>query len=148
MNRIIVFFLLGIALPGALFAQQLSRAEREAIMEVFAMQEKAWNEGDIDAFMEGYLKSDELVFVGASGPKYGWQTTKDNYHARYPDRTAMGKLKFDILRMNKIDKKTAFVIGKFYLTRTIGDLSGYFTLVWKKIGGKWVIISDHTSSEG
>jgi len=29
--------------------------------------------------MEGYLKSDKLVFSGASGPIYGWEATKERY---------------------------------------------------------------------
>ncbi len=128
-------------------AQELSQRDREAIMKVFKDQENAWNEGDVDAFMEGYWRSDELVFVGASGPTYGWQNTLDNYKIRYPDRVAMGKLEFDILKLRKIDKKTVFVIGKFHLSRSIGDLEGTFTLVWKKLKGQWLIVSDHTSAE-
>lgn len=128
-------------------SQKLYQTDKDAIMQVFQAQEDAWNAGEIDTFMEGYWKSDELAFVGASGPTYGWQNTLDNYKKRYPNRTAMGKLKFEILKLRKIDKKTAFIIGTFHLTRTIGDLSGYFTLVWRKINGKWLIVSDHTSSE-
>jgi hypothetical protein len=29
-----------------------------------------------------------------------------------------------------------------------GDLSGHYTLVWQKIAGKWLIISDHSGAEG
>jgi ketosteroid isomerase-like protein len=32
------------------------------------------------------------------------------------------------------------------LKRTIEDSYGHFTLIWKKINDKWLIISDHTSS--
>jgi hypothetical protein len=37
------------------------------------------------------------------------------------------------------------VIGKWHLRRSIGDAGGHFTLVFKKINGRWVIISDHSS---
>ncbi|MEZ4829900.1 MAG: hypothetical protein R3C61_27000 [Bacteroidia bacterium] len=46
------------------------------------------------------------------------------------------------MRLEKLDKSTAFLIVHLKRDRR---LSGYFTLVWKKIGGKWVIVSDHTS---
>ena len=59
----------------------------------------------------------------------------------------MGTLKFDILDLRKIDKNTVILIGKFHLDRTIGDMQGHFTLIWKKIDGRWVIISDHSSAE-
>ncbi|MEZ4773753.1 MAG: nuclear transport factor 2 family protein [Bacteroidia bacterium] len=126
-------------------AQTLSSGDKTAIMAVFLDQEKAWNAGDVDRFMEGYWKSDSLTFIGSSGITYGWTQTRDNYKKRYPDRTAMGTLSFKILRLEKLDKNTAFLIGTFHLKREIGDLGGYFTLVWKKIKGKWVIVSDHTS---
>ncbi|MEM6347490.1 MAG: nuclear transport factor 2 family protein [Bacteroidota bacterium] len=114
-------------------------------MKALQDQQKAWNQADIPTFMEGYWKSDSLVFVGASGPQYGWQTTHDNYFVRYPNKTAMGQLEFSVLRLEKLGSKSAFMIGKWYLTRDIGDVGGHFTLVWKKIDGRWLIVSDHTS---
>ena len=53
--------------------------EKEAILEVMSQQEQDWNNGDIDAFMQGYWQSDSLMFVGKNGIKYGWQTTLENY---------------------------------------------------------------------
>ena len=111
------------------------------------VQQKAWNEGDIDTFMEGYWKSDELQFVGGNGPTYGWQATKDGYKRRYPSREAMGKLSFDIINTNRRDKKVISLVGKFTLTRTIGDLSGHFLLIFQKIKGEWLIVADFTASE-
>ena len=63
----------------------------------------------------------------------------------YPTQEAMGKLKFDVLQLTPLSKDSYFLTGKYYLTRTIGDASGMFTLIFKKIKGKWVIIYDHTS---
>ena len=40
----------------------------------------------------------------------------------------------------------AFLIGEYYLTRSTENSNGYFTLFWKKIDNKWLIISDHTSA--
>jgi ketosteroid isomerase-like protein len=37
------------------------------------------------------------------------------------------------------------VIGKWHLKREAGDLSGHFTLLWKKIKGQWLIVADHSS---
>ena len=139
---------------GALFIcfsvssqEKLSKKDKKAILEVFKMTEDAWNEGDIEQFMEGYWKSDKLVFVGAAGPTYGWEATRERYLKGYPDREAMGKLSFEILDINKIDTRTVLFIGKFHLDRTIGDLNGCYTLVWQKINGKWLMIADHSSSE-
>ena len=135
------------AILSACTQKQLTDTEKNEIMQVFLKTEEAWNEGDLDNFMEGYWKSDRLVFVGSSGPTYGWESTLENYKKGYPDRETMGRLKFETLDLYKIDKNSVIMIGKFHLTRTIGDLSGHYTLVWQKIENSWVIISDHSSSE-
>lgn len=124
----------------------ISENETQQIEALLAKQVKAWNEGNLEKFMETYLNSEELVFVGSRGPSYGWQATLDNYKKGYPNTEAMGKLEFTILNISKIDKKTVLVIGKFDLARTIGDLSGYYTLVIQEINKEWLIISDHSSS--
>ncbi|WP_394995781.1 YybH family protein [Emticicia sp.] len=121
-------------------------SERQAVLKVLARQNDNWNKGNIDAFMEDYWKSDSLMFIGSKGVVYGWKATLDRYHKSYPDLATMGKLKFDILKTDFHSKTTCWVLGKWYLTRPEkGDVGGYFTLVLKKIGGKWLIISDHTS---
>ena len=125
---------------------QLKPHEVKEIHGVMDKQLEAWNKGDIESFMEGYWKSDRLVFVGAAGPTYGWQPVKENYYKRYPDLTAMGKLQFTVIELSKLDENCAFQIGKFHLTRTIGNLEGYFSLIWKKIDGRWVVVSDHTTA--
>lgn len=125
-------------------AQQSS--DQKDIMQLLMKQEADWNAGNVDAFMEGYWKSDSLAFIGAKGPTYGWQNTLNNYKVRYPDRVTMGTLKFTILRLNPLDKNAYFVIGQWHLTRPEkGDIGGHFTLVFRKIGSKWLIVSDHTS---
>lgn len=120
-------------------------AQSTTIRRIMAAQEVAWNRGDLAAFMDGYWQSDSLRFIGSRGLTYGWQTTLDNYRKSYPDRETMGTLKFTILSVEKLSRRSAYVIGKWQLTRSKGDLSGHYTLLWKKINGKWVIVADHSS---
>jgi len=119
--------------------------ETAAIRTVMDKQVSDWNNGDIDAFMKGYWKNDSLLFVGSKGPNYGWQTTLENYKKRYPDTTVMGKLDFTFLEIKLLSADHAFVLGKWHLARTIGDIGGHFTLLFRKIKGQWYIIADHTS---
>ena len=119
--------------------------DEQAVRAVLQLQTTAWNQGNIDAFMQSYWKSDSLLFVGKTGPTYGWQNTLEGYKKRYPDTTAMGKLQFTLLQLKPLGTEYYFVLGKFHLQRTIGDLSGIFTLLFRKLHGQWVIISDHTS---
>ena len=126
---------------SSLFAQS---GDEEAIRKVLNNQEAAWNSGNIEDFMKSYWVSDSLVFVGKS-VTYGWQETLDNYKKRYPDTVAMGKLLFKLLEIKPLSPAYYFVIGKWHLLRSIGNLEGYFTLLFKKIHGQWVIITDHSS---
>ena len=123
-----------------------SNKDADAIMQVLNIQTSAWNQGNIDQFMVGYWQSDSLMFIGKSGLSYSYHTALNNYKKSYPDLAAMGKLKFDILKIKPLGKKHCFVVGKWHLTRPEkGDVGGQFSLVFEKIKRKWVIIADHTS---
>ena len=126
--------------------ESVSAKDSLAIMKVMKFQENAWNSGDINSFMEGYIKSDELVFSGKSGPVYGWNETRNRYLKNYPDTQTMGQLKFSVNKIRSVSSDVAFLIGEYYLTRSTEDSYGHFTLFWKKINNKWLIISDHTSA--
>lgn len=125
---------------------KISKKEKLKIENLLAKQVDAWNEGKLEKFMETYWNSEKLSFVGSRGSTFGWQQTLDNYKKGYPDKTAMGNLKFTILHISKIERKSVYVIGKFDLTREIGNMSGYYTLVIQKFGNEWLIVSDHSSS--
>lgn len=131
-------------LPVTLLAQR-NRAEENAIRQVMNTQQEAWNHADIETFMEGYWKSDSLKFIGRNGITYGWQTTLDNYKKSYPTPDAMGKLTFTILTLDILSETSAFMIGRWHLKRASDEPGGHFTLLWRKINGKWVIVADHTS---
>ena len=126
--------------------ESVSLKDSLAIMKMMKFQENAWNSGDINSFMEGYIKSDELVFSGKSGPVYGWNETRNRYLKNYPDTQTMGQLKFTVNKIRSVSSDVAFLIGEYYLTRSTEDSYGHFTLFWKKINNKWLIISDHTSA--
>lgn len=119
--------------------------DKQAILKVLHTQQLAWNRGDIDDFMQGYWKSDSLLFVGKEAPTYGWQTTLDHYKKSYPDKAAMGQLTFTIIQVKLLDPKNAFVLGGWKLDREKDTPGGYFTLWFRKINGKWKIVCDHTS---
>ncbi|MFN0034755.1 MAG: YybH family protein [Saprospiraceae bacterium] len=136
-------FALLFSLSAALAAAQ--SADHRAVRQIMAEQEAAWNRADLETFMAGYWKSDSLRFIGSQGLTYGWQQTLDNYKKGYPDPDAMGTLRFTILSVEILSKRSAFVIGKWHLARKAGDLSGHYTLLWRKIKGKWYIVADHSS---
>jgi len=119
--------------------------DKQAILKVLYTQQAGWNKGDITAFMQGYWKSDSVIFMGKNGPNYGWQNTLDHYKKAYPDKSIMGQLTFSKVDIKQLDATNAFVIGAWHLKRAKGDVGGWFTLLFRKIKGEWKIVVDHTS---
>jgi ketosteroid isomerase-like protein len=134
--------LLFVFLSSVSFSQS---KDESAIRSVLQKQENEWNKGNLENYMQGYWKNDSVMFIGKSGITYGWQKTLNNYKKGYPNKEAMGKLNFTLLEMKPISKEYYFVVGQWHLQRTIGDLQGIFTLLFKKINGKWFIVADHSS---
>ncbi len=120
-------------------------SDHNDILKLLETQRQAWNKGDMEGYMQGYEQSDSLVFVGKSGPEYGWKTTLDNYKKAYPNKSAMGILTFDIKKVKIISADHAFVLGAWNLKREKDEPKGFFTLLLKKIDGKWKVIADHSS---
>lgn len=117
----------------------------KAIRNLLAEQTAAWNRGDLENFMNGYWESDSLMFIGKSGVTYGWSNTLNNYKKGYPDTAAMGKLTFTLIQVKKLSSKYYHVTGKWFLRRSIGDIGGHYTLLFRRINGRWLIIADHSS---
>jgi ketosteroid isomerase-like protein len=129
----------------ALYCQSIFAQDKLAVLKVIEDQRIAWNKGDLEGYMQGYWKSDSLVFVGKTAPLYGWQSTIERYKRTYPDKKAMGLLTFDILQVNILDASNAFVLGGWHLKRDKDAPGGYFTLWFRKINWEWKIVCDHTS---
>jgi hypothetical protein len=139
-----LIFLITLLIPLTLLSQP-TKNNYQSISEVMADQQVAWNQSNLESFMQGYWKSDSLKFIGRNGITYGWQTTLDNYRKNYPTPEAMGTLTFTIVSLEMLGNDAAFMIGRYHLKRTSDEPSGFFTLLWRKINNQWVIVSDHTS---
>lgn len=116
-----------------------------AIEEVLRLQAEAWNAGEIERFMEHYWKSDELTFSAGGETTRGWQSTLDRYRQRYPTAEKMGRLTFDHLEINSLGDSAALVLGQWHLARDPDALDGNFSLILRKLDGRWQIVHDHTS---
>ncbi|MDX2048810.1 MAG: DUF4440 domain-containing protein [Chitinophagaceae bacterium] len=138
-------FLLFVSFFFCLLSSLAQPADEKEILGILDKQTQAWNSGNIDNFMVGYWENDSLMYIGKSGVTYGYQNTLDNYKKNYGDTAKMGKLAFNILHLKKISADAYFVVGKWFLKRNIGDAGGHYTLLFRKIKGRWVIVADHSS---
>ena len=120
--------------------------EIQRILAVLYAQQDAWNNGDIDGFMQGYWRSEQLRFASGGSITRGWQATRDRYHARYTDRTIMGTLAFTDLEVDLLSSDAAIVHGAWALEREADRPNGLFTLVLRQMDGRWKVVSDTTTS--
>lgn len=116
-----------------------------SIRKVLQTQQRAWNAGDIEQFMESYWKSDDLTFSSGGQLTRSWQATLENYNRKYPSRSDMGTLTFQNLEVTLLGPDAAFVLGDWQIRRESENLRGNFTLVFRRLSDKWVIVHDHTS---
>jgi len=144
MRKARILTLVLIFLAGGYTAKSQSTDEK-SIRKILADQTYYWNQGNIDSFMVGYWNNDSLMFIGKSGVTYGYTNTLNNYKRGYSDTAQMGKLTFNILQVKKLSSDHYFVVGKWFLKRSVGDIGGHYTLLFRKIKGQWVIVADHSS---
>jgi ketosteroid isomerase-like protein len=116
------------------------------IESVLHAQQEAWNRGDIDAFMKGYWRSEETVFVSGDEVTRGWQKVLDRYKKKYPDRAKMGTLTFSNLEITPLSADAAVALGAWKLKRANDEPHGRFTLIFRRLPEGWRIVHDHTSA--
>lgn len=120
--------------------------EKQEIARVLYAQQGAWNEGDIDTYLKGYIKSDELRFVSRSGVDRGYSGVEAMYKRGYNNPDDMGLLTFELSEIKLLGENYASVIG-LYMQEFPNkkERRGRFTLILKKTEKGWKIIQDHTS---
>ncbi len=116
----------------------------EDIHRILGQQEAAWNDGNLEGFMQAYWRSPDLTFSSGGRVLKGWKATLEHYRRRYPDRNAMGRLHLGELEIIPLGPDAALVLGRWRLELD-QPIGGAFTLVWRRTDGRWVIIHDHTS---
>ncbi len=125
--------------------RQPSQPGEHPVLAILRDQQSAWNDGDIERFMQHYWKSDRLTFSSTGKTTRGWDNTLANYRRRYPSVEKMGKTRFENLEVFPLGENAALVLGQWFLSRQPDPLQGNFSVVFQQIEGRWVIIHDHTS---
>ena len=141
-----------LATPAPMVAQENVKSTDDTpaqtlIKTILKTQMQAWNDGDLEKFMQTYWKSDKLTFSGGGKTTYGWQGTLDNYRKSYAPPKQMGQLHFDELNIMMIESNSALVLGNWHLRmKDDKKRDGNFSLVVKKLESGWKIIHDHSST--
>ncbi|MBX3287949.1 MAG: DUF4440 domain-containing protein [Acidobacteria bacterium] len=141
---ILFFFLMSTAFASAQSTKEIDRIKTD-IIEVMTRQTDAWNRGDLEGFMIGYLRSDELIFVSGDTVTRGWQAALERYKKSYPSKEQMGMLSFADLEITVVSKNAAYVLGSWSLKREKDMPKGKFTIIFRKFKEGWLVVYDHSS---
>ena len=89
------------------------------VNQVLDEQLQGWNEGNIDKFMQGYIKDSSVRFITNKRVKTSWQEITDSYNKNYPNKDAMGQLSFyrDEVRWINESAYIAQVIGRWQVVQ-------------------------------
>ena len=136
------------ATPVSTATPAFSRRPEDVVRATVEAQAAAWNEGDLDAFMDIYARDDDLTFISNGDvASRGWSATMRRYRERYGGAGGMGRIGFDDLRTNMVTEDVAIVTGKVRHVIDGQSSSGAFSLVMKRNDGVWRIVHDHTSAD-
>lgn len=155
MNRLflcslsVVFILLGCGAEQTVSSAEASPSDVDAqVRATLAQQIADWNRGDVDAFMQSYWQDPNVRFASGGDIKRGWANVLAQYKVRYPDKSAMGALMTAELDVTALADDAALAFGRWIVTAGGEDYCGLFSLVLRRVDGRWVIVHDHTSDSG
>jgi uncharacterized protein (TIGR02246 family) len=118
--------------------------DEKAILAVMREEEKAWNSGNIEAYVDLYAPSDSTRMIYSTGAVYG----KDSilaFYKKYWPKERMGQLTLDGERLERLSKNYYYVSGYFHVRYPDGkSINGRFSGLMKKIKGRWYLYTDHS----
>lgn len=108
----------------------------------------AWNEGDLEGFMDDYVASDNTTYIGGGGLLIGYERIRARYAPLFEPGAARDSLRFEDVRVRRLAAVEAIATARWILHRdgTVTG-SGPFTLVLRHTSAGWKIIHDHSSSD-
>lgn len=117
--------------------------KKKTLIALLKKQESDWNRADLTAFLQPYWDSDTLVTVNIRGLKYGKSSLERQLRKDFPDSSSMGHLDYEVIHISLIGEKDALLTGKWLRKNEKKFRGGYFTILLRKTGSRWVIISEH-----
>lgn len=123
--------------------QKRSKDERE-ILDLMRLEEKFWNSGDIQGYVDLYAPEDSTRMILPKGATYGRDSILAFYKKYWP-KERMGTLKLDGESLERLSKEYYYVSGYFHVSYPGGKtINGRFSGLMKKIKDKWYIYTDHS----
>lgn len=123
------------------------RRPEDIVLATLNAQIAAWNEGNLNAFMDTYWNDNDLKLVSGTKVTKGWSSTMKQYRTRYTDESGLGRLSLEKTDAQMVTDDVAVVTGRFNHAGADSVSSGAFTLVFKRADGVWRIVHDHSVND-
>lgn len=125
--------------------------EQSSAREVYLLivrQVAAWNSQDIEGFMAAYWRSPKLVYLDDGEQIFGWDQLYANYLNGFSDRSLMGYLEAQRVKVQMLESDMAYVLlwWDMLMGRPRSKVVGTSTLVVRRLGDEWKIVASHTTS--
>ncbi|MGA7439393.1 MAG: nuclear transport factor 2 family protein [Luteibacter sp.] len=136
-----------VAMAASVSAETPAVSTAQAIKQTLDASAAAWSAGDLKTFMECYEHSPSTRYVSASGSIQGYEAIAAMYETRFKKPGAsFGKLTLEVIEVKDLGSQYAYVVGRYHLKPDTGaEVTGLTTLLFHKVGGRWLINSDHSS---
>ena len=109
---------------------------------------EAWNRGDLDGFMDDYLRSPTATYLGGSGLVAGWEAIRARYAPLFQAGAVRDSLRFERVAVRPLGDEYALATARYLLFRAGAvTASGPFTLVLQRTGEGWKIVHDQSASD-
>ncbi len=119
-----------------------------AIVTMLDESAVAWNRGELDGFMDDYMRSEATTYIGQDGLVAGFEAIRERYAPAFETGADRDSLRFENILSRRLGAVDGVVTARWILHR--GDsivASGPFTLVVRRTSAGWKIIHDHSSSD-
>lgn len=125
--------------------------EQSSAQQVYLLimgQVAAWNSQNIEGFMAAYWKSPKLVYLDDGEQVFGWDQLYANYLNGFSDRSLMGYLEAQRVRVQMLEPDMAYVLlwWDMLMGRPRTKVVGTSTLVVRRLDSEWKIVAAHTTS--
>jgi len=118
--------------------------EKEIYDQMMKMLD-AWNRHDLDAYLDGFLHSDDIVLVVEGETIRGWDLLSKAFHSGYPNPEEMGTVIFDRVQVQMLGPDLGFVLIWYSISFPKKKQFGTDTVIVKKVAEGWREMISHTS---
>jgi beta-aspartyl-peptidase (threonine type) len=116
------------------------------VLNVLEDQVAAWNRGDLDGFLAGYVNSPDVTFFTGKSALRGFEPLRERYRTRYASEgKEMGRLDFSEIAIDVLGPDAAVARARWRVKMSAEELDGLFTVVLRRFPDGWRIVHDHTS---